>query len=57
MPRIFRYKRNVHETVFFHAAHITEYSTTCMKLKTILGGRKQNMFYIYMIPVHIQYEL
>ena len=47
MPRIFRYKRNVHETVFFHATYKTEYLTTRMKLKSILGGRKQNMLYIY----------
>ena len=57
MPRIYRYKRNAHETVFFHATRITVYSTARMKLKSILGGREQNMLYLYITPVHIQYAL
>ena len=47
MLHIFRYKHNVHETVFFHAAHITAYSTTRMKLKSILGVVNKCIIFIY----------
>ena len=58
MPRIFRYKRNVHETVFFHATHINEIFDYAHETKNKQYWVDVNKTrYIYITPVHIQYAL